>query len=346
MAKGRNRKTEYNYVPPKRQVCDVCGQNLLLDKFYKTNNEAFQGMENTFPICKDCISKQIKQDDGSYDLRELDNILRKMNRPFDGRVWEKSLIEGKQRNYSPLGIYFRMVAHYVCGYSVGDLALYLKNKEEKERTTPEIEESKDPEDFDLAQAQELFGSGLTMREYQLMDKKYKTLIQSYSVKTAMHKEFLITYVRYKVKEEIAITDGDIALAEKCSNMATKAADNAKLTPKQLTTADLQGGLTSFSEIFEAVEGATDIIEILPKFKQQPHDMADFILWNYINYERELSGMPRVSYADVYRFYDERKEEYLREHGDPFGIFARDNTQDPVQRKTIEKFITVPKDGDG
>ena len=345
MPRGRPRKSGYSYVPPKRQICDVCGQNLLLDKYYKTNNDACKGIDDTFPICKDCISKQIKQDDGSYDLKELDNILRKMNRPFDGRIWEKSIIEGKQRNYSPLGIYFRVASRCLSGYTVGDLDLYLKNKAEREQTTLEVETPQNSDEFDLEQAQELFGGGLTMREYQLMDKKYKTLVQSYSVKTAMHKEFLITYVRYKVKEEMAIADGDISLAEKCGAMATKAADNAKLTPKQLTTADLQGGLTSFSEIFEAVEGATDIIEILPKFKQQPHDMADFILWNYINYERELSGMPRVSYEDIYHFYDERKEEYLREHGDPFGIFARDNTQDPVQRKTIEKFITVPKDGD-
>ena len=37
MPRGRPRKSGYNYVPPKRQICDVCGQNLLLDKYYKTN---------------------------------------------------------------------------------------------------------------------------------------------------------------------------------------------------------------------------------------------------------------------------------------------------------------------
>ena len=347
MPRGRPRKNDYNYIPPKRQICDVCGQNLLLDKFYKSNNNSYMGADDTFPICKECIAKQVQKPGEDYDLKALDGILCKINRPFDGRLWEKSLAEAKQRKFSPIGVYFRNAGKTSGEYNAKDLDLYLNNKAEKERVENlEIKETSTDDDFDIAQAQELFGSGLTMREYQLMDKKYKTLIQSYSVKTAMHKEFLLTYVRYKVKEEMAIIDGDITLAEKCGAMATKAADNAKLTPKQLTTADLQGGLTSFSEIFEAVEGATDIIEILPKFKQQPHDMADFILWNYINYERELSGMPRVSYEDIYHFYDERKEEYLKEHGDPFGIFSRDNTQDPEQRKTIEKFITIPKDGDG
>ena len=192
---------------------------------------------------------------------------------------------------------------------------------------------------------DLFGTGLTMQEYILLNKKYQTLVQSYPIKTAMHKEFLITYVKYKVKEEMAIADNDMVSADKWGSMAIKAAENAKLTPKQLTAADLQGGLSSFSEIFEAVEGAKDIISILPRLRQQPNDMADFIIWNYVNYERELNNMPRVDYEDIYKFYDERKEEYLQEHGDPFGIFVNDKTQDKAQRETVKKFITVDEDGD-
>jgi hypothetical protein len=114
----------------------------------------------------------------------------------------------------------------------------------------------------------------------------------------------------------------------------------------LTAADLQGGLSSFSEIFEAVEGAKDIIEVLPRFKMQPNDMPDFIIWNYINYERELNNMPRVDYEEIYKFYDERKDEYLREHGDPFGIVENDQSQDNEKRKLVKKLISVPKDGDG
>ena len=192
---------------------------------------------------------------------------------------------------------------------------------------------------------DLFGTGLTMQEYILLNKKYQTLTQSYPIKTAMHKEFLVTYVKYKVKEEMAIANNDMTSADKWGSMAIKAAENAKLTPKQLTAADLQGGLSSFSEIFEAVEGAKDIISILPKLKQQPNDMADFIIWNYVNYERELNNMPKVDYEDIYKFYDERKEEYLREHGDPFGIFVNDKTQDKTQRETVKKFITIDEDGD-
>ena len=52
---------------------------------------------------------------------------------------------------------------------------------------------------------------------------------------------------------------------------------------------------------EAVEQAVDVIPILPRFKYRPNDAVDFILWCYINYERNLNGLPEVKYSDVYKF---------------------------------------------
>ena len=57
-------------------------------------------------------------------------------------------------------------------------------------------------------------------------------------------------------------------------------------------------------------------------------------------------MPEVSYKDVYKFYDDKKQEYIDMYGDPYGIFSEDTTE--INRDIIEKFITVPnefKDGD-
>ena len=57
-------------------------------------------------------------------------------------------------------------------------------------------------------------------------------------------------------------------------------------------------------------------------------------------------MPEDEYKDVYKFYDDKKHEYIEMYGDPYGIFAEDTTE--INRETIEKFITVPnefKDGD-
>jgi len=187
----------------------------------------------------------------------------------------------------------------------------------------------------------LLGDGFTKEEYKKMFEKYKKLRINYSLQTNLHQEALVTYVRFKVKEEIATAEGNVEEAKKWYDAAQKAASDAKLTPKQLTQADLHGGINSFSEIFKAVEQAVDIIPILPQFKYRPNDACDFIIWCYINYIRDLQGLPQCEYEDVYKFYDKRKGEYIEQYGDPYGIFDEDPTEE--MRPNIKKFITLPKD---
>ena len=207
--------------------------------------------------------------------------------------------------------------------------------------------SSDEDVFEVDQEMiDMFGEGFTRLEYKKMLKKYTDMTKTYVVQTNLHKEALLTYVRFKVKEEMATSKGDVQEAQKWYQAAQDAAEKAKLTPRQLSKEDLQGGIVNFSDIFTAVEGAKERIKIFPEFKYQPKDAADFIIWCYVNYERNLNNMPEVEYKDVYKFYDDKKHEYIEMYGDPYGIFAEDTTE--INRETIEKFITVPnefKDGD-
>jgi hypothetical protein len=203
------------------------------------------------------------------------------------------------------------------------------------------------DDFEVTQDMiDLFGEGYTRQEYKKMWKKYQQLKQTYVIQTSIHQEALVTYVRFKVKEEIATSKGEVAEAQKWYNAAQDAAEKGKLTARQISKEDLQGGIVNFSDIFSAVEGAKERIKIFPEFKYQPKDAADFIIWCYVNYERNLHGLPEAEYKDIYEFYDEKKKEYLEAYGDPYGIFKEDTTES--NRDTIEKFITVPlefRDGD-
>ena len=200
----------------------------------------------------------------------------------------------------------------------------------------------DDDDFEITDdIIRLFGEGYTKSEYRKMYNKYENLKLNYSIQTNLHQEALATYVRFKVKEEDATAKGDVAEAMKWYNAAQSAAENGKLTPKQLSESDLHGGINSFSEIFKAVEQAVDIIPILPSFKFRPNDALDFTIWCYINYARDLQGLPQCSYEDVYKFYDKKKQEYIDQYGDPNGIFDDDPSED--LRGSIKKFITLPSD---
>lgn len=189
----------------------------------------------------------------------------------------------------------------------------------------------------------LFGEGLKPSMYRKLMKKFNWLKQSYVDVTNFHTEALATYTRYKVLEEEAIACGDADAAKQWGTLATKAAENAKINPKQMSKADLNGSVNSFAEISQAIEQAIDVIPILPQFKYKPSDAVDFLIWQYVNYIRRLEGKPECEYADVYKFYDERVTDYVQQYGDPTGIFTNDPTQ--KNRPQIEKFIELPDDKD-
>lgn len=172
-------------------------------------------------------------------------------------------------------------------------------------------------------------------------KKYKMLRNNYTEKTAMHTEALLNYIRYRVKEELATASGNVKEAKEWGSLAKEAATAAKINPSQLSKADLTDGLSTFSELSQAVEKEVDIIPILPKFKYRPNDALDFNIWCYVNYIRDLSGLPPCDYEEVYKFYDKRKEDYVKQYGDPYGIFNNDPTE--KNRENIKRFIK--EDGD-
>ena len=202
------------------------------------------------------------------------------------------------------------------------------------------------DDFEVTDdIKDLFGDGYTTVEYKKMYEKYEKLKLNYTLQTNLHQEALATYVRFKVKEEMATAAGNVDEAKKWYDAAQNAASNGKLTPKQLSAADLQKGVNSFSELTLAIEQATDVINILPKYKTQPHDAPDFNIYCYISYARKLKGLPPIEYKDIYKFYDDKMEEYLRQYGDPNGVFTEANDTMLKNRPNIEKFIVLPSDYD-
>ena len=56
-------------------------------------------------------------------------------------------------------------------------------------------------------------------------------------------------------------------------------------------------------------------------------------------------MPTVEYKDIYKFYDDKMNEYLKQYGDPNGVFTESNDTMLKNRTNIEKFIVLPSDYD-
>lgn len=205
--------------------------------------------------------------------------------------------------------------------SLGDLLKQKKTIQKKEIKTQvevspneissnDIEKenlSNSRQEISFEELKDLFGFGFAENEYREMYKKYVSLQNNYPLRTEMHKEALVTYVKYAFKRDQAIANDDMDAADKWGKLCAKQATDAKINPSQLSAADLSDGISNFSKLVEAVERSQDIIPILPKYKQAPLDMVDYTIWQYVNYIRRLQNLPTVKYSDLYKYLEDKAE---------------------------------------
>jgi len=285
-------------------TCIMCGETKKAGEFYQSFNPIHQ--IGRLPYCKECLKNMCLDENGNINLENVKKMLKLIDRPFIYELFKTSMESGKD----PIGMYMKNIAMQQYRYlGWKDSIFEPSNPEQNDNNISNLKNNNINITDDIV---EFFGEGYSDEEYRAMYRKYNFLKNNYPEKTNMHIEALKTYVRFKVKEEFATARGDIGEAAKWAELATKAATNAKINPSQLSAADLQNGLSTFGQLVRAVEQAVDIIPILPRFKKKPKDSVDFNLWCYINYIRDLKGLPLVSYEEIYAFYEKRKREYIEQ----------------------------------
>ncbi len=292
-------------TPSVKKTCDQCKKELAIVNFYNTNSVL--SSDGKLNICKSCVVDMIDY----KNMETVYKILQLLDVPFIHNYWVTSMEKNPQ---NPWGTYITMANSKINEFR------YSSWKDSK------FEEVNDYDTSNITDSIiEKWGFGYSNLEYTAFEKKYWLLKNNYPEKTAMHTEALLNYIRYRVKEEQSTALGEVKDAKDWGELANKAATAAKINPSQLSKSDLTDGLSTFGELVRATEQAVDIIEILPKFKQRPQDKVDFTLWCYINYVRDLKGLPPCTYQEIYEFYEERKREYSK-HGDSH-IFDEDTEEE-------------------
>lgn len=306
MAKTKQNKEE------KMLTCLKCGKTFKRTgvHFFKSNKTEYDSIGHFCNICKSCLREECYTLDGLISISGVKTVLQYLDKPF---LWE--LFNKVNSDRWDLGTYSRQLntsQYKNMTFKDSDADEYIiKEQQDNDYEKVKEENNVDSNDYDLEYLQGKWGFGYEKDELVSFEKKYLLLKNNYPEKTAMHTEALQTYIRYRVKEEMATAKGDFKEAKAWGDLASKAAQDAKINPSQLSRADLTDGLSTFGELIRAVEQAVDIIPILPQFKEKPQDKPDFTIWCYVNYIRDLKGLPMCEYKDIYQFYEERKKEYQK-----------------------------------
>jgi hypothetical protein len=277
--------------------------------FFLSNSDLHS--DGRYPVCKECLKENLNVD----NLNSVQDLLMNLNRPFLMDLWISSVDECSRTGRETFGIYLKNVQLNYKNLTWKDSIFVVQHVKENIKIDEVL---KNEATDDLINK---WGFGYEKDEYLAFERKYNMLKNNYQEKTAMHTEALLTYIRYRVKEEMSTAKNDMKSAKEWGQLAQKAAQDAKINPSQLSKSDLSDGLDTFGQLVRTVEQAVDIIPILPQFKERPQDKADFTLLCYINYVRDLKGLPPAEYEEIYRFYEDRK----KEHADRLDFLKDDET---------------------
>lgn len=326
-------------TPKEMMTCQKCGNTQEKDKAFFVSYSPLHGATGRVPICKSCLNEY-----DFYDKKEIIEVLRAIDKPFKEVIYE-SCITGKDR--AMLGKYIRMLSlsHKMETFSDSDgiiqenkSMLQVKSQIEQKRSeleqlqgainelNQEVENKKKKIEIDDELIKK-WGKGYEPDEYEMFENKFKLIESSYPIKSTMHYESLKLYVLYACRAELAIKEGDADEANKWGKLAQQQATQAKITPQNLTSADLSQGLDNFSSLAIAVEKAVDIIPLIPTYIEKGQDKADMMILFYINYERKLKGLPECTHEEVYNFYNEMIQSYIENNPSDYSFLISKDEDD-------------------
>jgi hypothetical protein len=301
------------YIPKKdiELTCAACTKLKNEKEYYVSYNKIHSS--GRLPYCKICLKKMIADEEGNVTLDRVQSTLQLIDRPFIYDLYKISL----EDNNDTFGTYLKNLG------LKQNRDLTWRDSIFKPQLNNELNYSNTMNDnnfnfinnFEVTdEIIEKWGYGYSAIEYNYFEKKWSKLIDNYGEKTSLHIEGLKTYIRFRVKEEMATAKGDVKDAREWGALASTAAKDAKLNVNQLSKSDISGGVELLPQLFEAVETEVGIIPILPYLKEQPYDDADIIIWCVVNYLRRLEDKPRIAYRDIWNFYDDMLEEHYKQQG--------------------------------
>lgn len=285
--------------------CITCGEDKPKKEFYSSASVLHR--EGLLPYCKACLKDRV----GSETQQEVMEVLRSIDRPFILKMWESAKIESmnsKRGEEYLFGNYMKRIASpSQKGKTWADSEFY--GMEDEVVKAPENYLSNDERN----KLVKLWGVGHKDELLVAYQNKYNQIKVDYKAETTMHEEALKSYCIYKVKGEVALAEDDFDNAKKLGDLAQKQGEIAKINVNKLSASDLAQGIDGFSDLARKVEEGIDVVPYMTSLLDRPQDEVDYAIYFYVDYLRRLEGKSRISYDELYGFYQRNLEEMIREN---------------------------------
>lgn len=289
-----------NKPPQGNQVCVSCGIDKKLADFYASKSKLFASTERV-PICKKCIEKNSKNDNGDIDLEKFKSVLRQVDKPFLASTYQSACDEAaiSQREgvgrTNILGIYWKNIQSLpqCSSLTYDDSEDYNKKFPPNHYATAKIEngattiantkiyqlELDNKPDETLRYSHKWMGN-YTETDLEYLNSYYIGLDRDYKIVTENHKDYARKISKASLHMDKCFEDmmAGVSGADKRYKDAKDAFDSlcksAKFSESTRSLNDV--GLSSFSVISERVENHNWIYEHVPIEKDEIDIMIDYL----------------------------------------------------------------------
>lgn len=288
-----------------KKKCPSCQLPRSLSAFY-TSHSSLHG-DGKIPYCKTCLLSV-----PTSDIKAVRDLLRQIDKPWVASIWRSISTDGKGKE---LGRYLRIINSLpqYTGWGgsqiVEDIADVAVQEAIKAPTGKKKSKAKKTGEYNLDHLRKFWGNMWLEEDLIAFQDFYDSFTKNYNLVTSQHIEFAKMATMNNVRARKALSEGDVANAQKYTDMFDKMTKAGNIQPQQLSKADIQGGLNTFGELVKQTEQAKDIIPILPVFRKKPQDSVDFTIWCYVNYIQRLLNIPESPYEELYQYIDQRTKDY-------------------------------------
>lgn len=288
-------------------LCSECNEFKKPKDFYKS----FGNKSGVTFMCKKCLCNACtNKDNKMIDREKMIEALRKIDRPFIEALYVKNV--NKSTNpQNVIGGYMKdtSLPQYK-NATFSDSSFYTIEKQNNVEEKPTIINTKialsSEERSRLLDKWGEFGDD----ELVKFERRYKAMSKSYQILSQMHEDSLIHVCRLEVFYTTALQEKNAADIKLFGEQLTKAKQEAKLNPNQLSKNDLTStGANSFGEVSRLVASSREQIKLRMKYLRHPQDEIDFSIMCYINNLRESKGLRPASYEEIHQYYIDKIEKF-------------------------------------
>ena len=275
------KKQENSIAKNSDMYCTYCGKFKNESEFYKSTSTIYKHFEK-IPVCKKCLVKMYDELVEHFQSEKLAlyNICMELNIPFVESIYLAS-VDSKTNTLQATITKINSLPQYK-GMTFKDSDGLTSKSEEIRETNKDLVKMKT---FDKEEA--IIRWGNTWNEYELnkLELFYHDMMAKNRIETPQDDDYLKKLSMLSIKIDEAIISGESTKAKSLGDLYSKYMQDAKFRAQDMTDADKQGGIRTFSQIYAEVE-RDDFIPPWEKFANMfgvKQDLVDKTIMYYMNF---------------------------------------------------------------